>query len=167
MSKFSKEFCLKLVLEIEGGQPLRAVARKYGMARSTLRNWWRNYGAGGIDQLISTNQRYTQEFKLHAIEYRWANDLSYSQAAAKLGILSVNTILTWEKRYLEQGVDGLRDSKKGRPATMPKEETKSKAPATREQELEAQIAQLRMENAYLKKLNALVAKREESEKKTK
>jgi transposase len=38
---------------------------------------------------------------------------------------------------------------------------------TREQELEAENARLRMENAYLKKLKALVAEREKSERKTK
>lgn len=168
MAKFSKEFRLKLVLEVEAGMPLRTAARKYGIARNTLRNWCRNYDAGGIEQLFPIHhQRYTQEFKLRAIEYRWANDLSYSQAAVKLGIPSLSTLFAWEKRYLEQGLDGLQDAKKGRPAKMPKKETKPKVPVNREQELEAQIAQLRMENAYLKKLNALVAKREKSGKKTK
>jgi hypothetical protein len=40
-------------------------------------------------------------------------------------------------------------------------------PLTREEALEVENARLRMENAYLKKLNALVAEREKSEKKTK
>jgi hypothetical protein len=38
---------------------------------------------------------------------------------------------------------------------------------TREEQLERENDQLRMENAYLKKLNTLVAEREKSEKKKK
>ena len=36
---------------------------------------------------------------------------------------------------------------------------------TREEELEAEIAQLKMENAFLKKLNALVQARKKQQKK--
>jgi transposase-like protein len=45
MSKFSKEFRMKLILELEDGQPLKAVARKYGVGRNTVRTWWCNYNA--------------------------------------------------------------------------------------------------------------------------
>lgn len=167
MAKYSKEFRIKLVLEIRDGQPLRAVARKYGVSNGTIQNWWNRYRAGGIKQLVSTNEGYTQEIKLRAIEYRWANSLSYSQAAADLGIPYHATLRKWERRYLERGMDGLQDTGKGRHPKMPKKEAKTKISSTREQELEAENAQLRMENAYLKKLNALVAEREKSVKKTK
>jgi transposase len=50
---------------------------------------------------------------------------------------------------------------------MTKKTSKTKKSMTREQELEAEINRLRMENDYLKKLNALVKEREKSEKKTK
>jgi len=43
----------------------------------------------------------------------------------------------------------------------------NKQELTRLQQLETENAQLRMENAYLKKLKALVAEREKSERKTK
>jgi len=47
---------------------------------------------------------------------------------------------------------------------MPKKSEKPKQNLNREQELEAENAQLRMENAYLKKLNALVQERIAREK---
>jgi len=50
---------------------------------------------------------------------------------------------------------------------MKKKKTKPTKPLSREEELEAENAQLRMENAYLKKLKALVEERERSAKKTK
>jgi len=46
---------------------------------------------------------------------------------------------------------------------MPKKKEIKPPNLTREQELEAEIAQLKMENAYLKKLNALVQQRQDLE----
>jgi len=142
MTKYSHEFQLRLVMEIESGQSIRAVAR-----------------AHGIEQLIFTKHHYSQEFKFSAIEYRWEHRLSYRQAAAELGISNEGTLYRWEKQYLEMGSAGLQATRKGRPPKMPKKSEKPNLNLTREQELEAEIAQLRMENAYLKKLNALVQKR--------
>lgn len=48
---------------------------------------------------------------------------------------------------------------------MPDKNRKKTSNLTREQELEAEIAQLKMENAFLKKLNALVQARKKQQKK--
>ncbi len=69
LTKFSREFGLRLVLEVEGGQSLTSVARRYGVGRTTLQNWFLRYQAGGMEQLIATNQHYTQEFKLQASQW--------------------------------------------------------------------------------------------------
>lgn len=167
MTKFSKELRVKVMLEIESGDSVRGAARKHGVAHQTVQRWYTQYQAGGVEQLVSTREKYSQDFKIHAIEYRLENSLSYPQAAADLGIPHDATLFKWEKRYQEQGFDGLQDSRKGRPRKMPKKEDRPSKPLTREQELEAEVAQLRMENAYLKKLKALVQEREESAKKTK
>lgn len=154
-------------MAIEASNNIKGTARKFGVGKTTAKNWLKQYKAGGIEQLISKKQRYTQDFKLHAIEYRWKNDLSYDQAAADLEISNGGTLYTWEKRYLEQGLDGLQNTQRGRPPKMIKKEEKVEKNLGREQELEAEITQLRMENAYLKKLNALVQEREKSAKKPK
>ncbi|MEL7654730.1 MAG: helix-turn-helix domain-containing protein [Bacillota bacterium] len=167
MTKFNKDFRLKLVKEVDRGLPLNFVAREYGVGRSTLNQWYANYSHGGVNQLVSSNKRYTQEFKINAIEYRWQHDLSYKVAAAELEIPCGGILYQWEKRYLESGASGLLNTKKGRPPKVPKKSEKPKRDLTREEQLEAEIAQLRMENAYLKKLNALVQEREKSKKKTK
>ncbi len=167
MTKFSHEFRVKLVMEVESGLPLRTVAQKYNVSTKTLRTWAYHYRSGGIEQIVAIRGHYTQEFKLSAIEYRRTNDVSYAQAAADLKIPEGRTLCEWEKRYSWQGLDGLLDTRKGRPPKMPRKESKPKKFLTREQELEAEVTRLQMENAYLKKLNALVAEREKSEKKTK
>lgn len=167
MTKFNKEFRVKLVKEIDQGASLNSVAKKYGVGRYTLQKWYANYSHGGVEQLVSVNKHYTQEFKINAIEYRWQHDLSYALAAAELEIPNGNTLYQWEKRYLEFGASGLLTTKKGRPPQMPKKPEEPKRDLTREEQLEAENAQLRMENAYLKKLNALVQEREKFKKKTK
>ena len=167
MTKFSSDLRIKVVMAFEASNNLKGIAREFGVGEKTARNWIKRYKAGGIKQLVSNNQRYTQDFKLYAIEYRWQNDLSYGQAAADLEIPNEGTLYAWEKRYLAQGLDGLQNTQKGRPPIMIKKEEKAEKNLSREQELEVEIAQLRMENAYLKKLNALVQEREKSEKKPK
>ena len=167
MTKFSKDFRVKLIKEVEQGESLNSIARKYGVGRYTLQSWYSKYSNGGVKQLVSPNQHYTQEFKIYAIEYRWQHDLSYRLAAAELEIPNKGILYQWEKRYLEAGASGLLTTTRGRPPKMPKKPEKPKRELTREEQLEADIAQLRMENAYLKKLNALVQEREKSKRKTK
>ena len=101
MTKFSKDFRVKLVTEIDQGESLNSVARKYGIGRTTLKQWYANYSHGGVKQLISVKKQYTQEFKINAIEYRWQHHLSYRQAAAELDIPNQGLLYQWEKRYLE------------------------------------------------------------------
>ena len=166
LTKFNAETRIRAIQLLEDGLPVRAVARELGVGHNTVRNWHNRYQAGGRDQLLKTHHHYTAKFKLEAITYRRENELSYPQAAADLCIPNESTLYVWEKLYEEQGIDGLQDTRKGRPPTMSKQE-KPKQPMTREQELETENARLRMENAYLKKLKALVEEREKSAKKTK
>ena len=71
--------------------------------------------------------------------------------------------------YYEQGKEALYIDNRGRPQKMKnkaKNTTKKKELNTNE-DLLAEVQRLRMENAYLKKLNALIQEREKSEKQTK
>lgn len=167
MTKFSYEVRIQAIKLLAEGKSIRTVESELGVSERVIRNWRNQYEAGGYEQLRATRQYYTAEFKVEAVTYRWRNKLSYAQAAADLGIPNEGTLYAWERRYEEQGVEGLQEKRKGRPPTMQKENKKPKTPVTREQELEAENSQLKMENAYLKKLIALVEEREKSAKKTK
>lgn len=167
MTKFSKEFRVKLVKKIDQGESFHSVAKQYGVGETTLKEWYANYSHGGIKQLVSTQKHYSQDFRIYAIEYRWQHDLSYKLAAAELEIPSKSVLYQWETQYLKYGASGLLNKRRGRPPKMPRKPEKPKHELTREEQLEAEIAQLRMENAYLKKLNALVKEREKSKMKTK
>ena len=72
----------------------------------------------------------------------------------------------WKHLFETQGIDALQPKKKGRPS-MKKETKKNQPVEGSEEALQAEIERLRMENAYLKKLNALVQEKEKSQNKTK
>ena len=115
------------------------------------------------------NKRYTGEFKQMVVETMREKKLSYSEAASKYGISNHSIVAKWERIYLEEGAEGLYKERRGR-ASVAGGTRKGRPPKLDkkvEEDLIAEVQRLRAENAYLKKLNALVAKRVRQEKKHK
>lgn len=107
-------------------------------------------------------QIYTGEYKQKAIETMYKEKLSYKETARQFGT-DDKRIAAWERIYLEEGPEGLYIERRGRKSTgRPR-----KLPKEVEEDLLAEVQRLRAENAYLKKLNALVAERVRQEKKHK
>lgn len=106
------------------------------------------------------NKRYTPEFKIMVVETMHKEGLSYREAERRFD-LPDKRAADWERIYLEEGKEGFyverrgRKSSTGRPPKLKKEV---------EEDLIAEVQRLRAENAYLKKLNALVAERVRQEK---
>lgn len=109
------------------------------------------------------NKRYTGEFKQKVVETMHKEKLSYCEAARRFEVSNNHRVASWERIYLEEGPAGLYIERRGRKST---EQTK-KMPKEVEEDLLAEVQRLRAENAYLKKLNALVAERVRQEKKRK
>ena len=164
MTKFSEEFKAKMVQERLSGKTFKAISKEFGVGETTVTRWYARYEAGGADQLLRVNRRYTPEFKKKVIEYRWEHGLSLMQTALQFQIPHQGVVYQWERRYLDRGMSGLMPKKKGRPSKMPKK-PKKKEDLTRLEKLEAENAQLRMENEFLKKLDALVQQRKKQPKK--
>ena len=106
------------------------------------------------------NKRYTPEFKIKVVETMHREKLSYRETARQFDI-SNSRVTAWERIYLEEGADGLYAERRGRKSTGRPPKIK------KEKDLIAEVQRLRAENAYLKKLNALVAERVRQEKKHK
>lgn len=90
--------------------------------------------------------------------------LSYREAARQFEIKDHGRVRHWERIYLEEGAEGLYIERRGRGSKG--QSTKKLKPEV-EEDLLAEVQRLRAENAYLKKLNALVAERVRQEKKQK
>ena len=102
------------------------------------------------------NKRYTGEFKQRVVETMQEEHLSYSEAARQFEVCNHHRVASWERIYLTEGPEGLYVERRGRgSAGRP-----AKMPPKVEEDLLAEVQRLRAENAYLKKLQALVHEEE-------
>lgn len=112
--------------------------------------------------------KYDPAFKVMVVEYMRSQKISYNETGRMFlpGISrgsAVTIIQKWESIYLESGSAGLRYERRGRkPSGPPKPKKLSEMT---EKDLIEENQYLRMELEYLKKLEALVSKRELSERK--
>ena len=102
------------------------------------------------------NKRYTPEFKQMVVETMMREKLSYRETAQQFEITDHHSVAKWERIYLMEGPEGFTIERRGRgskvrPAKFPKEV---------EEDLLKEVQRLRAENAYLKKLQALVLEEE-------
>ena len=107
------------------------------------------------------NKRYTGEFKQMVVETMMREKLSYCEAARQFDISDHNRVSSWERIYLMEGPEGLYIERRGRGSTG----RPTKFPKEVEEDLLKEVQLLRAENAYLKKLQALVLERERHQKK--
>jgi transposase-like protein len=160
MTRFSNEEKIAAIEAVNAGESIAQVAKQKQMSQSVLKRLVRSYFEHGEKGLHSHAYNWTAEQKYQVLTYMHEHHLSCTETGIKFGISGSATIWQWEKRYLENGIEGLEDKKKCRKPRV----QKPKPPKTREEELLERIQYLEVENAYLKKLNALVAEREKRER---
>ena len=102
------------------------------------------------------NKRYTGEFKQMVVETMMREKLSYKEAARQFEISCEKRVADWERIYLTEGAGGLYIERRGRSSKGRPQQFPQKV----EEDLLAEVQRLRAENAYLKKLQALVLERE-------
>ena len=162
MSKYSDEFKLQVVRYcIEGNHGYSDAANHFNMKQDhTVLKWVRKYKEHGEKGLIKNNQKlYSGEFKQNVVEYMHTNHLSATMTATKFNLANENTVLKWERIYYEEGPQALYEERRGRNKNMSSKPRKKKLSKENEEDLIEEVQRLRMENAYLKKLQALVQKR--------
>lgn len=161
MSKYSNEFKLEVVkYYLEGHHSRSGTAKKFGMPSSTpLKEWIKKYQEHGPEGLIKQQKSsYSGEFKQSVIEYMHDNHLSATQTAVHFR-LQTPIVLKWERIYYEEGPQALYEKRRGRSRNMESKPKKKKLDKQVEEDLIAENQRLKMENEYLKKLNALVQER--------
>jgi transposase len=167
--KYTKEFKQTVVHDyLSSHEGYQNVSRRHGMAnRSLLERWVAAYRIHGDAGLSPKRSRYDADFKLSVLQHMWENQLSITETAAKFDIRRHSTVGDWERVYREGGVEALTPSSPmPRPKQMTIPTTKPPVPAGEDkrsrEELLAENEHLRMELAYLKKLDALVQARQKS-----
>ncbi len=104
------------------------------------------------------NKKHTGEFKQMVVETMMREKLSNRETARRFEI-NPSQVDRWERIYLTEGpemlyVERRGRSSKGRPPKLPK---------AVEEDLLKEVQRLRAENEYLKKLQALVLERKQSQ----
>lgn len=137
------------------------------MPKAQLRRWVHLYEQHGAEGLFKVSATYSGEFKIHVVEYMHEKQMSIVETANHFRIPSHSTVIKWERIYYEEGPEALLEERRGRKNMGKKKSSKPKKNVNENEDLLAEVQRLRMENEYLKKLNALVLEREKSEQKKK
>ena len=162
MSKYSNEFKLKVVNYcLENNVGYRRAANYFNIPSKTLVERWvqkyKKHGPAGLFKNPTTI--YSGDFKINVIKYMYDNHLSYSETAVHFNLAGSDIIGKWLRIYNKKGIEALYRERRGRSKNMISKPRKKELSESNEKELIAEIQQLRMENAYLKKLDALVQER--------
>jgi len=168
MAKYSYELKLSVVehyLQNKGGY--RSTSNKFQVEQSAVIRWIALYNQHGANALKKKSYSiYSPEFKRSVIEYMRQHSLSVRKAAIHFNIPGYMTVAHWEKHY-DAGKIEAPFVHRGRPKAM----AKSPPPPPEKpledmthQELLAEARYLRTEHAYLKKLDALIQRKQLEEK---
>jgi len=128
------------------GLGYRLVAKQLGLPLGTARIWHDTFLQGRLlhSDAVRVNKIYPQQLKLDAVE-KFLAGTPKSQILLEFGISTRSIFDKWVSIYRKDGPEGLIAKRKGR------------KPLVRGQEsLQAKVHRLEMENALLKKYQALV-----------
>ena len=172
--KYSWKFKLECVSKYKNGEHIKFLGTQKQRHNFMIyvREWAKAYEDLGIDGLkhSSTNKDWTPEQRFELVAKVLAGNSI--RIVSKNAHISYGMLNQWVRRYNEKGMDGLQ-CKKGRPTkqiVMKKKTKKSKLSISEQEELKLlreRNEYLEMENEYLKKLDALVSKREAAEARAK
>lgn len=172
--KYTKEFKISAVrVYLKGSLSSAAFAKSIRLNDSTLRRWvdrYQQHGRSAFDVELSVSDRYDVDFKLSVLKKMDDDNLTYSATTAFFNLGGQSTVLRWKQLYERGGADALKP-KGERMAAKVNNSSKSSIDKnlTPEQALIAkqleELEYLRAENAYLKKLDALIQSKKSATKK--
>src|SRR5258708_30786187 len=155
-----KESVVRSILA--GRQSITGAAQELGCMRSAVKRWMVQYREHGVKGFSIRNGSYEGAFKLMVVRYYLKKELSLNQTACHFNIPNESAIHRWLKRYERYGTEGLLKKSSGRKRSPMAKKPRKKEPASSDPAAEKLAAlqreneYLRAENAFLKKLEALV-----------
>lgn len=166
--KFKKQEIIDAVKHVlEERQSIKRTADSIGMSKSTLQTYVAKAKEHGYACLLRspTYRRYDGAYKIDVVEFIRENKLSSYSAAAHFNITR-SVLQSWERIYLVEGKQSLYEKRRGMITMNQKPRGRPpKLDKQGEEDLIAENQRLRMENEFLKKLNALVQEREKRKEK--
>lgn len=171
MTKYNQQFKQQVVdFYFTHHENLPQTLRRFGLVRQTVRRWiarFRYAGSSGL-AVLHTKRIYTPKFKWQVVQAVRNGEFSAEEASLRFGIANSGIISQWLKAVAKDGIKGLEPKPKGRkPMTMkrPKYAKMPPPPKTEEDRLRLRILELEAEVAYLKKLDEIIRREEERQRK--
>ena len=164
MSKYTKEFKLEVARHyVSSHDGFMVTAQKYGVERTLVRNWVDVYKCLGPTGFEPRYARHTSQSKVAILQQIQSEGLSLRQACRRFNIAAASSILVWQRQYSQGGPAALERKSRERPPMKPfKPPTKPLSELT-QAELARYVEYLQAENAYLKKLRALVQEQKQAQ----
>jgi transposase len=148
---------------LDSGDGAKTTARLFGVDHGAVRRWTEHWKVSGEAGFLISTKHYSAEFKESVILWMKENSSSSRKAAAKFQVAAACTVSKWERLYREGGIMALHNKRRGRPVASGKKNRSDKVVATTYPEfrnIEEELEYLRAENAYLKKLQALIREKQ-------
>jgi transposase-like protein len=165
--RYDLDFKREVIAYYRQGHTGVATAKKFGLDKKIISRWVKQYQSGGIEAIKPKTGKanYNSEFKYQVIIAMLTQGLSQSETALKFNISSPALISHWHKAYRLHGMSGLTPKPKGRGAMTKPVITNKPDDEKTPTELKRELQYLRAENAYLKKLDALLKAEEQADRK--
>lgn len=175
MAKYTDDFKLQVINHCLNGHSYKQTAQSYGIDHKQVQIWIKLYQTHGIDAIKRrrTKTVYDTDFKLSAVQQVMLGR-SLTELAIELNLPKPALLSSWLKAYQTHGIMGLYLKRKGRTPVTPSDKAakpiqigKTASPTDEHADLLRRIQYLEAENAYLKKLDALIRQKNQSKPETK
>ncbi len=103
-SRYDKRLILKIVKEIEEGLPRKEAIRIYGLGKSSLDGWLKNYGSQNYQEHIK-RKKYTNLQKRTIVSAIEQGRMSIEEAYVTYKIKNQKTIRGWMQYYKSEKVE--------------------------------------------------------------
>jgi transposase len=103
-SRYDKRLILKIIKEVEEGLPRKEATRIYGLGKSTLDNWFQDYGSPNYQQHIK-RKSYSNLQKRTIVSAIEQGRMSIKEAQVAYKVKNPKSIREWLHQYKSEKVE--------------------------------------------------------------
>lgn len=166
MSKYNRKFKLAIAKQCLSHESSRSISKRLEIPDRSIRYWAQVYRFHGKNAFIKRKTPYSFEDKYRILKTMYENHWSITYTSIVYNMSSAGTVSTWLTQFERFGLSGLQPKKQGKKMKKTKrQETVKPTEQMGLEELREELEYRRAENAYLKKLDALLQEQESQMKK--
>jgi transposase len=166
MSKYTRSTKLEVAKRYLQGETAPDLSKLTHIPSRQIRYWAQVYRLNSEQAFLKRSKPYSAMEKCHILIKMVTERWSLGYTSAFYNLASPGILSTWHKQFLTTGLAGLAEDNRGRSMNSKKTSLAKSLEDLSLEELQEELKYLRAENAYLKKLDALLKeKRRQTQKK--